>query len=157
MKGAGGGEARVFDLDVDLNDPGLAGWRSFLEAYFRIIRTLQTEMAAAEGLELTEYAALFHLYVSDDHALRMSDLADLAFLSRSAMTRVVDRLERVGYVVRRPMPGNQRSKLAVLTPVGLHQLRQAFPVHHGRLTHSVMNRLTTQEWVIFRGFMDRLG
>ena len=155
-KGADEGEEPVLELDVDLDEPGLVGWRSFLEAYFRIIRTLQTEMAE-QGLELAEYAALFHLYMSDDHSLRMSDLAEMAFRSRSAMTRVVDRLEQVGYVIRRPVPGNQRSKQAVLTPAGLRQLRRVFPVHHRRLMLDVMGRLSTQEWVALRGFMDRLG
>jgi DNA-binding MarR family transcriptional regulator len=145
------------ELDLDLEEPGLAGWRSFLEAYFRIIRALQTEMAAERGLELAEYVAMFHLYTAENHSMRMSDLADVTFRSRSAMTRVIDRMERGGYVVRMPVPGNQRSKLAVLTPTGLLLLRQAFPVHHDRLTATVVSRLTAEEWKTLRGLMDRLG
>ena len=135
----------------------MVGWRSFLEAYFRITRTLQTEMAAEHQLELAEYVALFHLYMAEGRSLRMSDLADKTFRSRSAMTRVIDRLERDGYVVRTPAPGNQRSKLAVLTPAGLQLLQKAFPVHHGRLTQDVTGRLTAKEWETLRGLMDRLG
>jgi DNA-binding MarR family transcriptional regulator len=154
---AGESEKPVLGLGIDLDQPGMVGWRSFLEAYFRIIRTLQTEMAAEHGLELAEYVALFHLYMAVDQSLRMSDLADKTFRSRSAMTRVVDRLERGGYVLRTPAPGNKRGKLAVLTPEGLVLLQQAFPLHHHRLTQNVMGRLTTQEWETLRELMDRLG
>jgi DNA-binding MarR family transcriptional regulator len=87
----------------------------------------------------------------------MSDLADLAFMSRSGMTRVVDRLERGGYVVRKPSPGDQRRKLAVLTPAGQQLLRLAFPVHHRGLQVNVMNRLSSAEWETLRALMDRLG
>jgi DNA-binding MarR family transcriptional regulator len=154
---AGESAKPVTELDVDLSDPGMLGWRSILEAYSRIIRTLQTEMAAEHRLELAEYVAMFHLYMADDQAMRMSDLADKTFRSRSAMTRVIDRLERGGYVIRKPVPGNQRSRLAVLTPAGSLLLQQAFPVHHQRLTEVVTSRLTTKEWETLRTFMDRLG
>jgi DNA-binding MarR family transcriptional regulator len=151
------GEEQLEDPLVDLDEPGLAGWRSFLEAYFRIIRTLETELAAERGLGLPEYVALFHLYTSADQYMRMSDLADVAFMSRSGMTRVVDRLERGGYVVRKPSPGDQRRKLAVLTPEGQQLLRLAFPVHHRGLQVYVMNRLSSAEWETLRALMDRLG
>jgi DNA-binding MarR family transcriptional regulator len=151
------GEDQVGDVVVDLNEPGLLGWRSFLEAHFRILRTLEAELAEERGLRLPEYVAMFHLGVAPDYELRMNDLADMAFLSRSGMTRVIDRLERGGYVIRRPSPGDQRGRLAVLTPAGLDLLRAAFPVHHRGLEVNVMGRLTIEEWAILRSLMDRLG
>lgn len=154
---AGEGAKQFAEIDVDLDEPGMAGWRSFLEAYFRIIRILETEMAVERGLELAEYVAMFHLYMADARSLRMSDLADKTFRSRSAMTRVIDRLERSGYVVRRPVPGNQRSRLAVLTPAGLDLIKKAFPVHHSRLVENVVSRLSHEEWQTLRRLMDRLG
>jgi DNA-binding MarR family transcriptional regulator len=154
---AGASGEKLPELDVDLDEPGLAGWRSILEAYFRIIRILETELAAERGLELAEYVAMFHLHTAENQAMGMSELAAKTFRSRSAMTRVVDRLERGGFVVRRPVPGNQRSKLAVLTPAGGRLLRDAFPVHHSRLTKNVVSRLTIKEWETLRVLMDRLG
>jgi DNA-binding MarR family transcriptional regulator len=152
-----GGESQLQAPLVDLNEPGLVGWRSFLEAYFRIMRILETELAAERGLGLPEYVALFHLYTAADQLMRMSDLADLAFLSRSGMTRVIDRLERGGYVVRKPSPGDQRRKLAALTPKGQELLREAFPVHHRGLEIHVMSRLSNKEWETLCALMDRLG
>lgn len=100
---------------------------------------------------------MFHLHMSDGQSMGMSELAAKTFRSRSAMTRVVDRLERGGYVVRKPVPGNQRSKLAVLTPDGERLLREAFPLHHDRLMSNVMSRLTDTEWETLRALLDRLG
>ena len=150
---------QVPGLMVDLNEAGLLGWRSFLEAHFRIMRTLEAELAAERGLGLglAEYVVMFHLSMAANQEIRMNDLADMAFLSRSGMTRVVDRLERGDLVVRKPFPSDQRRKLAVLTPAGLHRLRRAFPVHHHGLQRNVTSRLTDQEWATLRALMDRLG
>jgi DNA-binding MarR family transcriptional regulator len=59
----------------------------------------------------------------------MADLAERVLLSRSGITRLVDRLQSAGLVVREPYPGDARGLYTVLTAEGLDRLRNAAPIH----------------------------
>src|SRR4029079_7620126 len=74
-------------------DPRLETWRSFLVAHAQIRRQLERELQAEQSLGLGESEFLLHLARAEDRQLRMSELADRLVLSRSGVTRLVDRLE----------------------------------------------------------------
>ncbi len=114
---------------VSPRDPRLAGWRSFLTAYSVITRQLDEELRDETGLSLFEYAALLQLAEAEGRKLRMSDLALGIVLTRSGVTRLVDRLERDGLVERYQCSSDGRGAEAVLTETGLDRLRQASKVH----------------------------
>ena len=115
--------------DVSPRDPRLAGWRSFLTAYSVITRQLDDELRDEAGLSLFEYSALLHLAEADDRRLRMSDLAQGIVLTRSGVTRLVDRLVRDGLVERGRCADDGRGSEARLTETGLERLREASKVH----------------------------
>src|SRR5690349_21711065 len=73
-------------------DPRLGTWRIFLHAHARLTRRLDDELRAAHNLSLAEYDALVQLAQVPGRRLRMSVLADRVLLSRSGITRLVDRL-----------------------------------------------------------------
>jgi DNA-binding MarR family transcriptional regulator len=104
-------------------------WRSFLRSHATIMRALEIELAAAKQLPLASYDVLVQLTEATDHRLRMTELADRVLLSRSGLTRLVDRLERDGLVVREPYPDDARGMYAVITDLGLAKLRAATSVH----------------------------
>jgi DNA-binding MarR family transcriptional regulator len=114
---------------ISARDPRLVGWRAFLTAYSVITRQLDDELRGETGLSLFEYAALLHLAEARDRRLRMSDLAQGIVLTRSGVTRLVDRLERDGLVERRHCTTDGRGAEAVLTRTGLERLRSASTVH----------------------------
>lgn len=114
---------------VSPRDPRLTGWRSFLTAYSVITRRLDEELREETGLSLFEYAALLQLAEAKDRKLRMSDLALGIVLTRSGVTRLVDRLERDGLVERCQCSSDGRGAEAQLTDVGLERLREASKVH----------------------------
>jgi DNA-binding MarR family transcriptional regulator len=114
---------------VSPRDPRIAGWRAFLTAYSLITRRLDDELRAETGLALFEYSALLQLAEADGRRLRMSDLAQGIVLSRSGVTRLVDRLEREGLVERCQCTSDGRGAEAVLTDAGLQRLREAATVH----------------------------
>ena len=114
---------------VSPRDPRLAGWRSFLTAYSMITRQLDEELREETGLSLFEYAALLQLAEAEDRRLRMSELALGIVLTRSGVTRLVDRLERDGLVERGQCADDGRGSEAVLTQQGLERLRAASKVH----------------------------
>src|ERR1700751_3352387 len=80
--------------------PGIDAWRTVLVAHARITRRLDDELQAAHGLSLAEYDALLQIATSPDRRVRMNVLAERVILSRSGITRLVDRLESQGCVAR---------------------------------------------------------
>lgn len=111
------------------NDPRLASWRAFLEAHARVSRRLDDELRAAHGLSLAEYDALLQLAEAPGHRLRMNQLADRVILSRSGITRMIDRLAFDGFVERAHCSSDARGAEAVLTDAGMACLRDAARTH----------------------------
>src|SRR4051812_37791209 len=125
----------------------MAAWRGFLNAHARITRRLEAELEAGQSMPLANYDVLLPLAGGPDHALRMSDLASSVLLSRSGLTRLVDRLERERLVERRACADDARGTLAVLTPAGLDRLRQAWVTHLRGVREHMVDRLTPEELV----------
>jgi DNA-binding MarR family transcriptional regulator len=111
------------------NDPAIGSWRAFLHAHARLTRRLDEELQAAHGLSLAEYDALFQLAASPGGLVRMSVLAERVLLSRSGITRLVDRLVAGGMVERSACPTDARGAMAAITPAGLDRLRAASVTH----------------------------
>jgi DNA-binding MarR family transcriptional regulator len=111
------------------DDVRLGAWRSFLHAHARITRRLDEELRAAHDLSLAEYDALLQLASAPGRRLRMSALAELVLLSRSGITRLVDRLVAGGMVERSACATDARGAEAALTRVGLERLRTASRTH----------------------------
>jgi DNA-binding MarR family transcriptional regulator len=115
--------------DSETTDPRWAGWVAFLRAHAAVTRRLEAELTAERGLSLAEYDALLQLAIAGERRLRMSELADRVVLSRSGMTRMVDRLAADGLIERRTCPSDARVLWATLTGAGLARLHDAMPVH----------------------------
>ena len=121
------GPAHVSAVPAD--DPRLGAWRTFLLAHARVSRRLDEELRAEHGLSLAEYEALLQIGTAPGRRLRMSQLADRVLLSRSGVTRLIDRLVADGFVARDACLEDARGAEAVLTDVGLERLRDAADTH----------------------------
>ena len=128
----------------------LSVWRTFLRAHASITRRLERDLVAEHDLPLASYDVLLQLAESPQRRLRMTDLADRVLLSRSGLTRLVDRLAAEGLVERQSCPSDARGTFTVLTEAGLGRLRQAAPIHLRGVEEYVTSRLSTEE-------LDRLG
>lgn len=118
----------------------LGSWRSFLRAHARLSRVLEAELVSRHPLSLGGYDVLVQLAEAPDRRLRMAELADAVLLSRSGVTRLVDRLEVAGMVTRERFGGDGRGVVAVLTTAGVDALREASRTHlAGVLRHFVEN------------------
>ncbi len=130
---------------ISRHDPRLAAWSTFLRAHAHVVRELERELQAVEDLALTDYDVLVQLAASGDRRLRMSELADRLLLSRSGVTRLVDRLVAERLVVRVSCESDRRGQWAALTEAGYDRLRRASPTHlQGVATH-FLDRLSTDE------------
>lgn len=110
-------------------DPRLEPWRCFLTAHARVTRRLDEELRAEHDLSLAEYDALLTIADAPDRRIRMRQLADRVILSKSGVTRLIDRLVLDGLVERRACASDARGAEAVLTPAGLERLRRASRTH----------------------------
>jgi DNA-binding MarR family transcriptional regulator len=113
----------------ELTSAELAVWRGFLRVHTALAKQLDAELEAAHGLPLSSYDVLINLQAAPDRRLRMADLAERALLSRSGMTRLVDRLERQGLLARDTCASDARGCFAVLTDAGEALLAKARPTH----------------------------
>jgi DNA-binding MarR family transcriptional regulator len=93
------------------------------------VRELERELVAQTQMPLGWYDVLLQLAEAPQRRLRMADLADRVLLSRSGLTRLVDRLQAEGLVSREPSPEDARGTFTVLTDAGLARLRRAAPTH----------------------------
>lgn len=103
------------------DDPRLTAIGLFMEAHQGLVTKL-TPRLLQHGLSLTEFEVLMRLVRTPHHRLRMSDLAAQTSLSTSGITRVVDRLERDGLVVRESCDTDRRGTWARITVVGTDRM-----------------------------------
>jgi DNA-binding MarR family transcriptional regulator len=131
-------EARLSPLE-------LAAWRGLLQTHSELIARLDAELVREHGLALTSYEVLISLADADSNRLRMGELAERLLLSRSGLTRLVDRLERQGLVRRERCEDDGRGYFAVLTGQGTRRLRAARPAHLAGVRRHFLSQLEPGE------------
>ncbi len=114
---------------VTIDSERLEAWRLFLTAHSEVIDVLARELHDERSLPLTWYEVLLYLSRADAGRLRMHELADSLLLSRSALTRLVDRVEKAGLVERVTCDSDRRGFYVRLTDEGRAAFAAAAPVH----------------------------
>lgn len=107
----------------------MAAYRCFLRAHARVTRCIEGDLIAEQRLTLAAYEVLAALAQAPQHRMRMTELADAVLLSRSGVTRLVDRLQEFGLVRRIRVTSDGRGVLAVITERGAHRLSTASATH----------------------------
>jgi DNA-binding MarR family transcriptional regulator len=133
------------DAAAALSQLELDAWRGLLRAHASVLKTLDAELEAAHGLALTSYEVLMHLAEAPERRMRMCDLADSMLLSRSGMSRLVDRLEREGLLQRAACTADARGAFACLTPTGRAALDAARPTHLAGVRRCYLAHFSEQE------------
>ena len=123
----------------------LAAWRGLLRVHSALVKALDAELLAGHELPLTSYEVLINLQAAPDRRRRMAELAEGVLLSRSGMTRLVDRLERDGMLRREECPDDGRGFFAVLTDEGQRVLADARPTHLEGVRRRFLGRLSTDD------------
>ncbi len=137
--------------------PQLRAWRGFLRAHDAVTRVLEAELEREHDLPLASYDVLVQLSEAGPAGLRMSDLAGAVLLSRSGLTRLVDRLEREGLVQRRSCPSDARGTLAALTAAGRARLDGASPAHMRGVSEHFAARFDDAEIAVLTTLLERLA
>src|SRR3954470_793815 len=132
-------------IPVRLGEREIAVWKRFLRLHVKTLRRLEADLMEAHALPLASYDVLVQLVEAPERRLRMSELAERVLLSRSGLTRLVDRLEREGLVRREACDSDARGLFTVLTDGGLARLREASPVHLRGVADHAVGRLDESE------------
>ena len=134
----------------------LAAWRGLLRVHSALVRDLDAELRASHGLSLHEYEVLLVLSDAPAERLRMSDLASAVLLSQSGLTRLVDRLVRVGLVERVRCEEDRRGHWAALTEGGRIRFEAARAVHRGGVRARFLDRLGQDELRALAAVWERI-
>src|SRR3954454_8601776 len=123
----------------------LAAWAGFLRTHADITRELDAELSAAHDLPLSSYEVLLFLQSAPEGMMRMAELADPVLLSRSGLTRLVDRLERTGLLERRQCSSDARGYHAAITAAGRRAFRDARATHLAGVRERFLRHFSAEE------------
>jgi DNA-binding MarR family transcriptional regulator len=141
---------------VLLDEEELAAWRGMLRAHAELVRELDSELAHEHDMPLSSYEVLLYLNDSSEGRMRMSDLADSVLLSRSGLTRLVDRLERQGLLRRERCESDARGLFAEITPEGRKVFAAARKTHLDGVRRVFLSRFSRDELRTLGGLWQKL-
>ena len=141
---------------ASLDDRELRAWRGMLRVNATLTKALDAELEATHGLPLSSYEVLMHLDDADGQRMRMSDLAATVILSRSGLTRLVDRLEREGLIERQSCDSDARGSFATLTPAGRRKLQAARATHLAGVRSLFLDHFSPEELELLAAAWERL-
>jgi DNA-binding MarR family transcriptional regulator len=150
------GDSSAAALSEDLAPAELAAWRGLLRVHASLAKLLDAELARAHDLPLSSYEVLITLQASPGKRSRMAELADRVLLSRSGMTRLVDRLEREGLLERDTCTSDGRGCFAVLTQAGEDLLARARPTHLEGVRERFLRHFSQDELSEMAAWWDRV-
>lgn len=123
----------------------LEAWRALLRAQAGVAGNLERELMAAEGLPLAWFEVLLVLDQAPEGALRLQRLMDTVLMTKSGVSRLVDRMETAGLVARSGCPSDRRGAFACITDLGREKLQRATPIHAGGIDRHLAKVLDTEQ------------
>jgi DNA-binding MarR family transcriptional regulator len=136
--------------------PELGAWIGLLRAHASTTKRFNAELVAAHGLTLNSYEVLLHLARADGRRLRRVDLAERVLLTPSGITRLLEGLERAGFVERASCDSDARVTYAQLTDEGEAKLREAAETHVAGIREFFGERFSKEELEALGQMLERL-
>lgn len=143
-------------MTVKTKESGKSAWPALITTHRRLVDRMEADLAAAGLPELTWYDVLWTLERVPDHRMRLHELARDIVLSRSNITRLVDRLERAGLIRRERSKEDRRGYFAVITPQGLAMRRRMWPVYARAIETRFDRHLTSAEQATLRALLAHI-
>ncbi|HEX2126521.1 MAG TPA: MarR family transcriptional regulator [Thermoleophilaceae bacterium] len=140
-----------------LDKEELAAWRGMLRVHAALTRALDAELAERHGLPLNSYEVLLFLADAPSGRMRMSELADSVLLSRSGLTRLVDRLERDGLLEREQCEEDARGYFAAITKSGRALFAEARRTHLAAVRERFIDRLSRDDLRTLRELWEKVA
>jgi len=132
-------------MGKDLETTKGSVWALFLTAHAVLVEEIEVRLADAGLPPLAWYDVLWALERAGDRRLRMRELADMAVISRSNLTRLVDRLESAGLVERERAEEDRRGAFAVVTAQGKAMRKKMWPVYSAAIKELFEDHIAERE------------
>jgi DNA-binding MarR family transcriptional regulator len=129
---------------------------SFVRAHASVVRRLDRELSADHGLTINDYEVLLRLARAPDRMMRRVDLAQQVLLTPSGITRLLDGLQRCGYVEKAACDTDARVVYAKLTDAGRAKLKEATDDHVASIRALFGERFSDAELGTLCDFLERL-
>lgn len=129
-----------------LSKPEQDSWRAWLDATRLLTAELGRELMESHGMSHADYEILVQLSESPVRRMRMSELADRTFSSRSRLSHQIDRMEKAGWVTREACTDDARGFWAVLTPAGFAKIEAAAPDHVTGVRTHLVDQLSPEQF-----------
>jgi DNA-binding MarR family transcriptional regulator len=136
---------------------GVQAFGALLRAHMSATKQLNAQLVADHGLTLSDYGVLLQLAWAPDRRMRRVDLADRILITASGITRLLDGLERAGFVERAACDSDRRVVYAVLTEEGLAKLREAAATHLPQIESLFGARLDEDELETLIALLAKIG
>jgi DNA-binding MarR family transcriptional regulator len=134
----------------------LESWVSFLRAHAAITRQLNADLLNGHGLTLSDYEVLLRLSNAEGGMMRRVDLAESVLLTASGITRLLDGLERAGFVEKASCESDARVSYAKLTAAGGRKLAEASTTHLAGIEELFTGRFSEPELERLAELLGRL-
>jgi DNA-binding MarR family transcriptional regulator len=134
----------------------LESWVSFLRAHAAITRELSAQLQREHDLTLNDYEVLLHLSRAEGGRMRRVDLAERVVLTASGITRLLEGLERAGYVRKESCASDARVSYAAITDEGSEKLHAAAETHLQGVDDLFLSRYSGSELKTLDELLGRL-
>jgi len=147
---------QVLSAQVIEQRPSVDAWVRLLRAHSALTRTLSADLVRGHGLTINDYEVLLHLARAPERQLRRVDLVERLLLTASGITRLVDGLERAGYVEKGTCESDARVTYAVLTDEGFAKIAEASETHVGGIREVFESRFNDEELELLGRLLAKL-
>ena len=138
-----------------LNPVEMKAWRRYIVASRRLLEALDLDLEAHE-LSMADYEILAQLSDAPDRSMRMSELAEVAMLSRSRLSHRMKVMEKSGWVKREACTDDKRGYFAVMTPKGWKAIVAAAPDHVESVRMRFVDHLSKNDQVVLAEIFERV-
>lgn len=131
-------------------------WGYFLLAHARATEEINRRGAAADVPPMDWYDVLWALERAGEKRLRMSEVADMLTTSRPNFTRLLDRMEEAGLVLRERSSEDRRTIYAVITPAGKKLRKKMWGIYEKAIEEVFTAQLSKEEQVAIANGLSKV-
>ena len=138
-----------------LSPTEMKAWRRYIIASRRLLEALDSDLDGHD-LSMPDYEILAQLSDAPERKMRMSELAEIALLSRSRLSHRMKVMEKAGWVKREPCPVDKRGYFAVMTPKGWKAIVTAAPDHVESVRNRFIDHLSKADQQVIAEIFERI-